>query len=59
MSTLKQVQANRLNVLKSTGPKTSQGKERSRCNAIRHGLSAETVIVGLVDAHDYEAFEAR
>ena len=58
MSTLKQVQANRLNALKSTGPKTSQGKERSRCNAIRHGLSAETVIVGLEDAHDYEAFEA-
>ena len=58
MSTLKQIQANRLNALKSTGPKTSQGKERSRCNAIRHGLSAETVIVGLEDAHDYEAFEA-
>ena len=58
MSTLKQVQANRLNALQSTGPKTSQGKERSRCNAIRHGLSAETVIVGLEDSHDYEAFEA-
>ena len=58
MSTLKQVQANRLNALRSTGPKTSQGKERSRCNAIRHGLTAETVIVGLEDVHDYEAFEA-
>ena len=58
MSTLKQIQANRLNALKSTGPKTSQGKERSRCNAIHHGLTAETVIVGLEDAHDYEAFEA-
>jgi hypothetical protein len=58
MSTLKQVKANRLNALQSTGPKTSLGKERSRCNAIRHGLSAETVIVGLEDAHDYEAFEA-
>src|SRR5262249_51863771 len=58
MSSLKQVQANRLNALQSTGPKTSQGKERSRCNAIRHGLSAETVIVGFEDAHDYEAFEA-
>src|SRR5262245_41997555 len=58
MSTLKQVHANRLNALQSTGPKTSQGKERSRCNAIRHGLTAETVIVGLEDADDYEAFEA-
>src|SRR5215510_13342880 len=58
MSSFKQIQANRLNTLKSTGPKTSQGKERSRYNAIRHGLSAETVIVGLEDAHDYKAFEA-
>src|SRR5262249_7673915 len=50
--------ANRLNALKSTGPRTDEGKLRSRCNAVRHGLSAETVITDLEDRGDYEAFEA-
>src|SRR6476660_7724656 len=59
MTTLKQFEANRLNALKSTGPRTEGGKRRSRCNAIRHGLTAETVIVGLEDPEDYEAFEAK
>lgn len=58
VSTLKQIEANRRNALKSTGPTTTDGKERSRCNALRHGLTAETVIVPLEDAEDYEAFEA-
>ena len=58
MSSLKQIETNRRNALKSTGPTTTEGKERSRCNAIRHGLTAETVIVALEDAEDYQAFEA-
>jgi hypothetical protein len=57
MSSLKQIEANRLNALKSTGPRTDEGKQRSRCNAVRHGLSAETVIADLEDQQDYEAFE--
>jgi hypothetical protein len=58
MTTVKQIEANRLNALKSTGPRTEEGKRRSRCNAIRHGLTAETVIVGLENPEDYESFEA-
>jgi hypothetical protein len=58
MSSLKQIEANRRNALKSTGPTTPEGKERSRCNAIRHGLTAETVIPALEDVKDYQAFEA-
>jgi hypothetical protein len=53
-----QIEANRRNALRSTGPKTENGKRRSRRNAVRHGLTAETVIVPLEDTRDYQAFEA-
>src|SRR5215472_14153317 len=58
MTSFKQIEANRRNALRSTGPKTEAGKEVSRCNAVRHGLTAETVIGALEDAEDYKAFEA-
>ena len=58
MTSPSQIEANRRNACKSTGPITEEGKQRSRCNAVRHGLAAETVIGALEDAEDYKAFEA-
>jgi hypothetical protein len=57
MSSFRQIEANRRNARRSTGPVTEGGKNKSRQNAVRHGLTAETVIDALEDAEDYAAFE--
>ena len=44
---VEQVEANRTNCRKSTGPKTAEGKAMSRMNAVKHGiLSREVVLRG-------------
>ncbi len=43
MATQSQIEANRQNARKSTGPRTQQGKDRARMNAIVHGLRATAV----------------
>jgi hypothetical protein len=57
MNSLRQIEANRRNAQLSSGPVTEDGKKKSRQNAVRHGLTAETVIDALEDAEDYAAFE--
>jgi hypothetical protein len=42
----KQIAANRRNATKSTGPRTPDGKARSRMNSFRHGLSGPVVYDG-------------
>src|SRR5215475_5149712 len=57
MTSFRQIEANRRNARLSTGPATEEGKRKSRKNALRHGLTAETVIDALEDAEDYATFE--
>jgi hypothetical protein len=50
----KQIEANRRNALKSTGPKTDDGKARSSRNALRHGLTAAQAVLPYENQDDYE-----
>ena len=57
-----QIRANRANSALSTGPKTPLGKETSRANALKHGLTGAGVALTNEDAAEvermYSAFEA-
>lgn len=47
--------ANRANACFSTGPRTLSGKEVSRMNAVRHGLTGRQVLLPSEDAEAYTA----
>jgi len=48
-----QIRANRRNAQQSTGPRTPEGKDQSRFNATKHGLSARLVVLPWEDVGDY------
>jgi hypothetical protein len=60
MASEKQIAANRRNALKSTGPRTQEGKVRARMNALRHGFASAPAAGGRAHfgkgdaAHAYE-----
>src|SRR5437667_5876937 len=56
MSTLDRAETSRRNGSKSSGPKTLEGKQRSKFNALKHGLSAKTIVL---PGEDSDAFQGR
>jgi hypothetical protein len=58
VTTEKQLLANRANAKLSTGPRTADGKARSRANAWKHGLSAKEVITEGEKCSEFEDFRA-
>ncbi len=54
MASNKQIQANRLNAQKSTGPKSPEGKKRASQNRTTHGLSSEHVVLASEDRSSFD-----
>jgi hypothetical protein len=45
---------NKANAQKSTGPRTDAGKQRSKLNALRHGLTGQTIVLPTEDHSAYQ-----
>lgn len=55
MSTEAQIAANRRNALRSTGPKSTDGKARASRNAIKHGINSQIKVLYNERQEDYDA----
>jgi hypothetical protein len=56
MASEAQIQANRLNAQKSTGPRTAEGKAAVAQNAVKHGLLAEQAVIKGEDPGEFEFY---
>jgi hypothetical protein len=56
MSPIKRAEINRENAKHSTGPKTPEGKRRASLNALKHGLTGQTVVLPGDDPHAFIDF---
>ncbi len=58
MSTQAQIDANRQNAKKSTGPKTEEGRTKSAANSTRHGLQANPTTIFENNPHERSQYDA-
>src|SRR5918992_911856 len=58
MASARQIAANRRNAQLCTGPKTETGKRASRMNALKHGMSAEILVLPYEDEVEYHQLRA-
>jgi hypothetical protein len=56
MASVAQIEANRSNAQKSTGPRTAQGKAAASHNAVKHGLLAEQVVIHGEDPAQFDLY---
>jgi hypothetical protein len=56
MASVAQIQANRSNAQKSTGPRTAEGKATASRNAVKHGLLAERVVIHGEDPAQFDLY---
>ena len=49
------IRANRINAARSTGPKTPEGKQHSRANGLKHGLTGQGIVISKEDVDEVEA----
>lgn len=56
MATPQQLQANRQNAQKSTGPTSDAGRLNSSHNAIKHGFTGQTMLIPASEAEAYKSF---
>src|SRR5258708_2416955 len=58
VSSERQIEANRLNAQRSTGPSTPEGKQRVASNALKHGLTAKQMVLPNENPEDYDEFRS-
>jgi hypothetical protein len=58
MASIKQLEANRANAKRSTGPRTEEGKARSRANSWKHGLTGSRLVIGGEEASEFDELRA-